>query len=74
MLGAELKILGAQLQIVLAPTLKQYLTLQKEQVWLHVAIIKESGYFTQELSLDITTEVTSLRISFQLLQCCLPHL
>ena len=59
------EILGAKLVIHVAPTPKEYLTLQKEQLGLLVAIwaysssiehhekIKESGYFTQELSLDI---------------------
>ena len=60
-LGAELKILGAQLQIPVVPTPKEYLTLQKEQLGLLVAIWaysssieqNENKYFTQELSLDI---------------------
>ena len=66
-LGAESKILGAQLQILVAPTPKEYLlALKKEQFRLPAAIygpilallntmktIKESGYCTQELSLDI---------------------
>ena len=37
-LGTEFKILGAQLQIPVAPTPKEYLTLQKEQLGLLVAI------------------------------------
>ena len=37
-LGAEFKILGAQLQIPVAPTPKEYLMLQKEQLGLLVAI------------------------------------
>ena len=37
-LGAEFKILGAQLQIPVAPTPKEYLALQKEQLGLFVAM------------------------------------
>ena len=37
-LGAEFKILGAQLQIPVAPIPKEYLTLQKEQLGFLVAI------------------------------------
>ena len=37
-LGAEFEILGAQLQIAVAPTPKEYLMLQKEQLRLLVAI------------------------------------
>ena len=38
MLGTELKILGTQLQILGAPTLKEYLMLQKERLGLCIAI------------------------------------
>ena len=37
-LGAEFKILGALLQIPVEPTPKEYLTLQKEQLGLLLAI------------------------------------
>ena len=42
-LGAEFKILGSQLQIPVAPTPKEYSTLQKEQLGLLVAIWASSS-------------------------------
>ena len=57
-LGAELKILGAQLQILGAPTPKGLRL--RVAIWAYSSSIgtqrkqiKESGYFTQEISSDI---------------------
>ena len=55
-LGAEFKILGAQLQIPVAPTPKEYLTLQKEQLGLLVAIWAYSSSIehNREIKFDVT--------------------